>query len=386
MKKVLLAPYFGLGHSMPFIAMAAHMRGLGLEPYLAAEPAALERGAEAGCKPLELPPDVVEIATTVRGITTTEEFAEALSTLAQRSAPFLRKALGELGAEGVVTDSLHLGAGLAAEASGLPWASAAVTPFELSPAMAAGSQAIIPTAELRQSLGLPETDRNSLQQGLSPTLHILPWTPDFDLAAPPPASKHVGTLVLDPDPLAESLDEAVKRFVDTPKPKVLVTATSSPIDAADPMVEEFLNDAAEALGSLDVAGLVSINRSMALEQPVPDHVLVSPFLPHAAILPHCDFIVTNGGWGTVSRTLALGIPVVMVPIFLDQPCNAELCTKLGVARALEYEDLTPEDLAALLQEVLDAPESLQSATATCRATMRELGGAPEAARAIAAML
>ncbi|MGH3544565.1 MAG: glycosyltransferase [Mycobacteriales bacterium] len=61
----------------------------------------------------------------------------------------------------------------------------------------------------------------------------------------------------------------------------------------------------------------------------PPHVRIERFVSQALLLPHCDLVITHGGFGTVTAALAHGLPLVLIPISADQPENARRCTALA---------------------------------------------------------
>jgi UDP:flavonoid glycosyltransferase YjiC (YdhE family) len=65
----------------------------------------------------------------------------------------------------------------------------------------------------------------------------------------------------------------------------------------------------------------------------PAHVHIERYISQNMLLPRCDLVITHGGSGTMLDALSLGLPMVINPIFADQPINAQLCAELGVARA-----------------------------------------------------
>ena len=67
----------------------------------------------------------------------------------------------------------------------------------------------------------------------------------------------------------------------------------------------------------------------------PANVHVERFMPQAALLPHCDLVVSHAGSGSVLGALAHGLPMVLLPIGADQPLNAARCQALGVADVLD---------------------------------------------------
>lgn len=74
----------------------------------------------------------------------------------------------------------------------------------------------------------------------------------------------------------------------------------------------------------------------------PAHVRIERFLPHAELLPRCDLVITHGGFGTIMRSLATGVPLVVIPVQGDQPRNARRCADLGVGRVVAPTERTPE--------------------------------------------
>ena len=68
---------------------------------------------------------------------------------------------------------------------------------------------------------------------------------------------------------------------------------------------------------------------------------IERYLPHSAVLPRCDVVVSHGGSGTVIGALAAGLPSVVLPMGADQPLNAARCEALGVGVALDAVRVTP---------------------------------------------
>jgi UDP:flavonoid glycosyltransferase YjiC (YdhE family) len=88
----------------------------------------------------------------------------------------------------------------------------------------------------------------------------------------------------------------------------------------------------DALGGLDVHAVVTVGpgmRARPLPAPAPN-VVLTEFVPHGSVLEHVDLVITHGGHGTVVRSLAAGVPVLVVPISRDQPDNAARVVHHGV--------------------------------------------------------
>ena len=95
--------------------------------------------------------------------------------------------------------------------------------------------------------------------------------------------------------------------------------------------------AIDALASHDVRVLVTVGRDRdpADLGPVPANVRVEQWVPQADVLPHAAAVVCHGGHGTVLGALAAGVPLVVLPMFADQPYNARRVERLGAGIALE---------------------------------------------------
>jgi UDP:flavonoid glycosyltransferase YjiC (YdhE family) len=95
--------------------------------------------------------------------------------------------------------------------------------------------------------------------------------------------------------------------------------------------------AIDALSPLPLRLLVTVGRDRdpADLGPVPANVRVERWVPQADLMPHVAAMVCHGGSGTVTMGLAAGVPMAVVPLFADQPWNAERVDALGAGIALE---------------------------------------------------
>ncbi|HEY7983222.1 MAG TPA: glycosyltransferase [Ktedonobacterales bacterium] len=93
----------------------------------------------------------------------------------------------------------------------------------------------------------------------------------------------------------------------------------------------------------------------------PENVRIARFIPQSALLPHCDLVVHQGGFSTVTGVLNAGLPMVIIPIFADQPYNAECCAALGVGRVLSADERTPQAIREAVRAILAEPAYRQNA-------------------------
>lgn len=89
--------------------------------------------------------------------------------------------------------------------------------------------------------------------------------------------------------------------------------------------------------------------------PQPPHVHIARFIPQRLLLPHCDLVVHQGGFSTVTGALNAGLPMVVIPIGADQPYNAACCAALGVGAVIEAGARSAEAIRAAVHDVMDNP-------------------------------
>ena len=68
---------------------------------------------------------------------------------------------------------------------------------------------------------------------------------------------------------------------------------------------------------------------------LPPNVHVERWCDEAQVLPQASVVVSHGGFGTLLRILAAGVPMVVVPLFADQGYNARRVHDTGIAIALD---------------------------------------------------
>jgi MGT family glycosyltransferase len=112
-----------------------------------------------------------------------------------------------------------------------------------------------------------------------------------------------------------------------------------------------------ALSGEPVNLILTVGRTMDPAQfgELPPNVHVERYIPQTLLFPRCAAVVTHGGFGTVLSALSSGLPLVIIPISADQPRNARRCTALGVGRALDPTEVTPETVREAVRAVLNEP-------------------------------
>jgi UDP:flavonoid glycosyltransferase YjiC (YdhE family) len=110
-------------------------------------------------------------------------------------------------------------------------------------------------------------------------------------------------------------------------------------------------------GLADHDDVLVIATSGLPEQPayagtVPANAVMTDYVPYAALLPHVDVMITNGGYGGVQHALRHGIPLIVAGRTADKPEVAARVEYSGAGIDLKTDRPTPGAIAAAVQQIL----------------------------------
>ena len=111
--------------------------------------------------------------------------------------------------------------------------------------------------------------------------------------------------------------------------------------------------AVRALAELPVRTLLTIGerRDPAALGALPESVRVERWVPQAAVMAKASAMVGHGGSGSTLMGLAAGVPLALVPLFVDGPSNARRVEQLGAGIALhDGPDRLGQAVGALLTD------------------------------------
>jgi MGT family glycosyltransferase len=255
----------------------------------------------------------------------------------------------------VVRDPMEFGGCLAAECLGIPHASGRENRF-LSPERWRDYIGA-PMARLRERHGLPPDPEVAM-----PLRYLaLAWVPPRFVAAAAdaiPADAPFGAAIaptmhfLRPVPFDRSGEETLPAWVERLPDRPTVYATLGTVFNEVPAVFAAI---LAALRDEPVNLVVTVGRNQdpARFGAQPANVRIERYIPQTLLAPHCDAVITAGGFGTVMSCLEFGLPMVVVPLGADQPVNALRCAALGVGRVVGAQERTPEGIRAAVRAVLD---------------------------------
>jgi UDP:flavonoid glycosyltransferase YjiC (YdhE family) len=132
--------------------------------------------------------------------------------------------------------------------------------------------------------------------------------------------------------------------------------------------------ALDAVAGLPARVLLTVGRATDISSlgPVPENTRVEPWVPQDAVLGRAALVVCHGGSGTTFGALAAGVPVVICPLFADQPYNGRAVEDAGAGVVLASRNevagglrgLGPDDVGALrelIEDVLRDPRYREAA-------------------------
>lgn len=255
---------------------------------------------------------------------------EDARNFAVKFAPMVR----DLAPDVCVVDLVTIGAALASEAAGVPYATLSIHPlhlpsrdlppfgwghprrggiFRLQEAwMRNGTMRDLARARdalngARRDCGLPPTDR--VEGHLSSDCILVATLPVLEIARGDwPSHAHVVGPCLWNPPGEDPADPPG----DTPL--VLIAASTAIEQGA------LVRVALDAVAACGARAILTTGKS-APPAEVPPGVVVSAFADHDAVLARADAVVCNGGHGIVARALMHGVPLVVVPGGGDQREN-----------------------------------------------------------------
>jgi rhamnosyltransferase subunit B len=106
--------------------------------------------------------------------------------------------------------------------------------------------------------------------------------------------------------------------------------------------------------------------------------------PLASLLPHVAAVIHHGGIGTSARSLAAGVPQLVLAEGVDRPDNATRLARLGVAETLPLPAWTPGSVAEALSRLV-GPEFRDRAAAYAR-RLRASGAVATAGRLVEGLM
>jgi len=94
----------------------------------------------------------------------------------------------------------------------------------------------------------------------------------------------------------------------------------------------------------------------------PENVLISKWLPQDDVLahPNVKLFISHCGLGGLVESKYHGVPILGLPLFGDQPTNADKIVSEGWGLKLDITEITESSLTATINELLSNPKYTQT--------------------------
>jgi UDP:flavonoid glycosyltransferase YjiC (YdhE family) len=383
--RVLFASTRGAGHFNPLVPFVeACLRG-GHEVLVAGPPALAETVARAGYPywPGEAPPEDELGAVWGRVSTVTYEEAGRLvvgDIFARLNVaamlPSVRAACEEWRPDLILRDTAEFASAIAGEELGVPHARVAVS-------LAAAEE---------QALAIAGPVLDGRRRGVVESIHASPYLSLFPASLEDPSVGEPRATYRFRDPLDRPTGDALPDWWpgdDGP----LVYVSFGSVTGSMPIAGALFGAVLEAVAELPARVLLTIGNDTNADDlpPAPPNVRVARWVPQADVFVHASAVVCHGGSGTTLGALAAGLPLVVVPLFADQPENARRVAAVGAGIAVEQDDgsprepvrstIDPRGLRVAIEAVLANPEYGHAA----RRVAAEMRALPPTDSALAAL-
>lgn len=391
--RVLLATLGTLGDVHPFIALALGMQARGHVPVFAGAEAVRGIAERHGIEFHPIRPDGAQlIADTgmdegaiARAIAVDFDFI-----INRVLVPYAEVTLADLkpvvaNADLVLASSFSIHARIAAQAAGVPLASALLQPITLlsaedPPVLTRGETLLVtlrrwfgacavrpllraaerryaaglrPFATMREAAGAPPFAGNELLAGpLAVDCAIGLWSPPFARAPgdAPSSFRQTGFVFYDGGFAGQGLSDALQRFLEAGPPPLVFTLGSMAVYAED----GFYAASAEAARRLGRRAVLLVGEDLLAQHRHlgTDTVLIQGYAPHSQLFPRAAAVIGHGGIGTTGQAIRAGVPQLVCPIFGDQFDNAARIVRAGLGMALPKRRYTGRRAATAIARLL----------------------------------
>nr|CAD7260419.1 unnamed protein product [Timema shepardi] len=159
---------------------------------------------------------------------------------------------------------------------------------------------------------------------------------------------------------AKKLPQDLQKFMDDAKEGVVYFSLGSNLQSS--ALPEYRKEAfLKAFSKLKQKVLWKFEADNLPGQPA--NVKIQKWLPQSDILghPNIRLFITHGGLLSTQEAIYNGVPLIGIPLFADQKNNVLKSEENGLAKLMDFQNITESSLDWVLNEVLNKPTYLKNA-------------------------
>lgn len=369
------------GHVLPTVAVAQQLRDRGHSVAWAGHPAVLAPLLPPRARVIPVPAQfgdqtLTQVRNRGLGLRGAAAFrflwSELLIPLAVSMVPGVAAAVDDFQPDVLIVDQQAPAGALVARQRGLPWATSATTPAELTnqfttmPKLGTWARQCLIDFQYH----FAETDPIDLRF----SDHLVLAFTTTALLGPADEFPHHYKFVGPSIGTRLGVPDFPWSWLDPDRQHVLVSLGTLNQDAG----RRFFATAAAALAPLAGRIQAIMIAPPHLLGPLPQHILARESIPQLDLLPHLHAVICHAGHNTVCETLAHGLPLVVAPIRDDQPVIAHQVTQAGAGIRVHFGRISAGELHSAITAVLDDP-SYRVAAQRIQTSFIAAGGATSAA-------
>jgi len=333
--RILFTSTRGAGHLQPLLPYLHTLKQRGHDVCVAAPDSLNEklRKEQLSLAPFDHPGDELLKPIWVRYRELSGDAASTLAIqeifaglVAQTALPKLQSTIHRWHPDLIVRESAEFAALVAAEHAGIPHARVAVSNGFMEERLM--SMAYEPIDTLRQEVGLSPENGASLRA--EPVFTSFPSSLDGAAKIAGQAPFRVGSTQF-----KKTKGRTTAAWVPKDGEKLLYI-TFGTIAASSSDRHIVYRNALSSVKELPVRALLTTGPDMEASalDPIPENAIVESWVPQEEVWLHASALVCHGGSGTVLGGLAAGMPMVVIPMFADQPDNARRIEDVGAGVAV----------------------------------------------------
>ncbi len=131
------------------------------------------------------------------------------------------------------------------------------------------------------------------------------------------------------------IPEIVSTFLQTDLPTIYVALTSGR--------SEVLEKVYEAISEMDVKAIICTTLHQ-FEEKSQDKILIADHLPSHKVMPLVDLAIIHGGQGSVQTAINAGIPIIGIPLHVEQGLNVAMIVRHGAGLLQIKHQIDPLEL------------------------------------------